>query len=426
MKRAGAFFTAGIVICCFGVPALAGSDAGSLDGSFGSGGEVVTDLGGSETIAALSVGSRIVSAGATDDGVGAFDSDVALARYRSDGSLDRDFGEDGHVITDLGGTHDAALDIVPAQSPSYLVLAAGSRIGGDGLTYLQSFLLGYSFTGELEPGFGEEGRVELPAQLFARAMALQSDGKLLIAGDQQQRIMFMLIRLLRSGEPDSTFGGGDGRVMTDFGLQSHAVDVLVQPDGKILVVGWSFRRSTTRSTLTMARYRPNGHLDRTFGDGGRVLLNTRERFAVDAALQSTSDIVVALSRSLGSIGCGISATDLLLRFDSHGDLDTSFGRNGGSLIRSVVSAVTLEPDDDILAVGFGCPRNRLTFALSRYTADGASDAAFGHEGTVSTRIGTQSIGTSVAVVPGGGILVGGGTLDRHLQWSDFALARYVT
>lgn len=420
MKRTVGIVTAVVVAWASAAVAPARAAQGGLDPSFGKRGKAVTDFGGSDGIVAIAVGSRIIAAGGSS-------GNVALARYLSNGSLDSSFGRDGLVVTDLGSDFDAAVDVVITRSHRYLVLAHGSRTGGGGSQFNQSFMLRYGSGGRLDPRFGDGGVLTLDPHLFGRAMALQPDGKIIIAGDSMRRTDFMVERLLRSGRPDLTFGG-DGKIVTDFGLQSHAYDVVVQPDGKILVVGWSYfpGGGSTRDKPTLARYRPNGGLDRTFGTNGKAVGATSSAFPVGAALQSTGKIVIAASPTWGrTSGCFSSYEDLLLRFDPRGELDATFGHDGQSRVPSVASAVTIEPDDHIVVVGYGCPSGKLTFAVSRYQSDGALDRRFGHDGTASTALGANSLASSVAVEAKGKILVGGETLHRTFEASNFGLARYL-
>jgi uncharacterized delta-60 repeat protein len=415
-----AFVTLAAVAVALEAPATAG--AGQLDPTFGDNGKVVTDLGGGDGItASLALGSKVVA-------VGESSGDVAVARYLGDGSLDDRFGGDGVALTDLGSDIDTAADVALAWSKAYLVIAHGIRTGGGGSQFNQFFLLRYTREGELDPRFGQDGVLTLDRRLFGRAMMVQPDGKVVIAGDVAGGTKFMVERLLRNGAPDPTFGGGDGKIVTGFGvdLQSHASDVLLQPDGRILVVGWSYVHSSTRSKLTMARYRPSGRLDRTFGTRGKTFWKTSEWFAVGAALESTGRIVVASSKTWGrSLGCGLAdSADLLLGFDPHGRLDTRFGRNGRALVpATVVSAVTVQPDDRVMVVGYGCPSSRLVVAAARYTADGESDLGFGHHGVSLTPVGRNSLASSVSTGPRGKTVAAGQTLNRNFDYVDFALVR---
>ena len=130
----------------FALAALAAFAApGQPDAGFGSGGKVLTDVGGADYAAsvALAPGGGLVAAGGSGD-------DVALARYDSAGRLDPAFGEDGSVVTDLGSDDDAAAALV--VQPDGKVVVAGQRSG-------DLALLRYAADGTLDPTFDGDGVV---------------------------------------------------------------------------------------------------------------------------------------------------------------------------------------------------------------------------------------------------------------------------
>ena len=111
---------------------------------------------------------------------------------------------------------------------------------------------------------------------YATAVALQADGKIVAAGPTSDPSIdfragnFALARYHPNGTLDTTFSG-DGQVITDFGGDEQATAVALQPDGKIVVAGWSVISSTTGlPDFALARYLPNGTLDTTFSGDGLV------------------------------------------------------------------------------------------------------------------------------------------------------------
>jgi len=267
---------------CLGDVALARYNVdGSLDLTFGSAGRVVTDFGGDDTGFAVVVQSdgRIVVGGAS---ASAGDMDFALVRYSSNGALDPSFGSGGQVLTDLGG-YDQAFALV-AQPDGKLVAAGVSTAGGS----VDFALVRYGTSGALDATFGSGGQVitdfgpgyvgstnncTLPLADFrgidvAYALRVQPDGKLVAAGASTND--FALARYNTDGSLDLDFGTC-GRVITDFAGEDAAASALVvQPDGKLVVAG---RRSVgSESGFALARYNTNGTLDSTmFGIRGRTL-----------------------------------------------------------------------------------------------------------------------------------------------------------
>ena len=133
---------------------------------------------------------------------------------------------------------------------------------------------------DVDPTFGADGVsiVGSPAGRFA-AIASQPDGRLVVAGGAwlgSTSSDFQVVRYLPDGRLDPTFDG-DGRAFTDFGAYESASALAVQPDGKILVLGNKFESVSNilPNDWVVARYNPDGTLDRAFGTAGYVIGRTR-------------------------------------------------------------------------------------------------------------------------------------------------------
>src|SRR5207245_5340246 len=158
----------------------------------------------------------------------------------------------------------------------------------------------YNADGTLDPSFGGGGRVltNFAGRDEASALALQSDGKIVVAGFSGAggRQDFAVARYNPDGSLDPSFGSG-GRVLTDFGGDDEAAALALQSDGKIVVTGFSFS-DAGGSDIALARSNPDGTLDASFGSGGRVL--TDFGLASGLVLQSAGRIVGAGGGALGS------------------------------------------------------------------------------------------------------------------------------
>src|SRR6185436_17489443 len=237
---------------------------------------------------ALQADGKIVAAGSTDNALFGAEHriDVALARFQPDGSLDTSFGSGGVVTTNVFDNEDRATAV--AILPDGRILIGGfARTFGFGSHY--EFLLArYLPDGQRDPSFGINGVRTTDffgSWDFARALALQPDGKIVAAGEVKFSPLvtpfnnFMsvgLARYLPDGQLDLSFGEG-GKVHTEFfddqGNVQHAAasSVVLQDDGKILVGGHVQRDDQTRRrNVILARYQPDGSLDPRFGVGGRV------------------------------------------------------------------------------------------------------------------------------------------------------------
>jgi uncharacterized delta-60 repeat protein len=275
--------------------ALARYDAeGSLDATFGVGGKVLTDVGGSSGQAfavATQADGRIVAAGGNGDFV--------LARYNADGSLDATFGVGGKVFTDFSGTNISAdgAAAVAIERNGKIVAAGISSIGGP--PFADFALARYNADGSLDATFGVGGMVltDFGGPDSANAIALQSDGRIVAAGSSPARIGsdFALARYDADGSLDPGFGVG-GTIRTDFGGTDFGNAVAIQDDGRIVTAGRS--NVGQGADFALARHDAGGNLDATFGVGGLVLTNFGgttttfdEAFAV--AIQGNGRIVAA-------------------------------------------------------------------------------------------------------------------------------------
>jgi uncharacterized delta-60 repeat protein len=243
---------------------------GRLDPSFGSGGKVTTDFTGTSDFAFALIeqpNGALVAAGSTYAADGSL-PDFALARYRRDGTLDPTFGTGGKVRTDFGGTFDVAKAMV--RQPNGKIVVAGHT---SEYTVSNDFALArYNADGTLDTSFGVGGKVVTKFGGFseAAALVLQNDGKIVAAGENAgDGFDFALARYHPNGSLDTGFGG-DGTVLTDFGGGDSANALVLDNAGRIVAAGGAGRPDGLGSAVALARYRGDGTLDRTFGVGGKV------------------------------------------------------------------------------------------------------------------------------------------------------------
>ena len=356
---------------------VARASAGDLVAGFGSGGKVITDFSSNIDVAAavaIYPDGRIVLAGSSQSTNNYLDTDIALARYNPDGSLDQTFGNGGLVTTDPNEFENAT------------------------------------------------------------AVAIQPDGKIVVAGNISRldgAHDFLVVRYNEDGTLDPSFGQ-DGVVTTDFyNTMAFAADMAITPNGKIVVGGEVFGFGQD-SDFAIARYKSNGDLDETFGSGGKVVAgSTTIHESVRAMVVNTKGEIV-LAGDANTAEPGILNYDFLLaRFDRDGNVDASFGLNGLVITDFTVvdslGDVALTPDGDIIAVGTVEPSpGKFDFVVARYDRHGSLDPSFGTAGRVITDFSMKDdFAFAVAVRPNGKIVVAGtsGFVIGTSQ-NDFALARY--
>ncbi|MHA2219539.1 MAG: DUF4215 domain-containing protein [Candidatus Hodarchaeales archaeon] len=289
---------------------------GTLDSTFGSGG-VVTYSGGrffALTVAVQDDGKIVVG------GSDSFD-DLLLLRYNSNGTLDDTFGSSGVVTYDMG-LWDSRAKSIAMQADGKIV------VGGEYFSDIISFLiLRYDTDGTLDNTFGTGGRVFVYDSEELSDLAIQSDGKIIVTGsstgEENTPRGVIVVRLNSDGTPDSSFGTG-GQVIYDGGLTEFGQGLVLQNDGKIIIVGYSLNSSREifgYYEILLLRYNNNGTLDNSFGTGGVAIydLTPFDDFALSVNIDITERIIV-----LGKSGNNMFIT----RFNNNGTLDATFGNDG--------------------------------------------------------------------------------------------------
>lgn len=375
--------------------------SGKLDPAFGRGGKVTNALRPEDGYGAQGLSiqrdGKIVAAGAT--GGCTETSRFLIARYTTEGHLDASFGSGGSVTTAIGTSVDGAHAV--AIQPDGRIVAAGWDCARGG----RFALVRYLRNGRLDPSFGRGGRVLTDvggSHLGADAIVVQADGKLVAAGsgNAQGSTDFALVRYRSDGSLDPSFRAA-GVALTDFGAagDDEAEALAIQPDGKLIAVGYGsveVEFATVRD-FAVARYNPDGNLDASFGTEGKVLtdLGGTDEAALAVALQKDGKLVVA-----GVGGPESGAHFALLRYHSDGRLDQSFGAAGKVLTRfsrlseDGASAVAIQADGKAVAAGASAAAgDDYDFALTRRTANGRLDPSFGRGGQVLTDF---ALGTRLA------------------------------
>jgi len=339
---------------------------------------------------------------------------AAPAALADAGGIDPAFGSDnvvsGQVVTPFSKDKDAVYALAVQKDGK--ILAVGDS--GTGLA-----LARYCPDGRLDPAFGTGGkRLSAIGKLAeGRAVAVQPDGKIVVAGYSVEPGVgsnFALQRFLPNGQSDRAFGYG-GRVVDRISSQADAAyAVAVQPDGKIVAVG------TSGKSVAVARYGTDGKRDSSFGKGGAVVskLGTSDRGSA-VALQPDGKIVVA-----GSSSAKGGAAFLVARYTPAGVLDKGFGTKGAAAIdfkttSGTAHGVALQKNGKIVAAGTVDGH----IAAARYTADGKADATFGDKGRVVTQVGSASEGRAVAVQPDDKVVVSGFSTEAG-NGDSVAVVRY--
>lgn len=346
---------------------------GSLDSSFGSGTgyAVIPDQYiGPDNILVSSTGEVFV---AGFDSVG--NGPSVITCFAANGVLDSGFGTGGKVLIDPDYT---VLQLTLHPQGGLLVLGSGQD-GAD----RKMMLFKCDEAGNPDEGFGDGGRILIPVGTgdSVESVVIQGDGKIVVASAIGLPRSIFLVRYDEDGVRDTSFGNA-GEVLADFGLSESPCKVLLQEDGKLLVVGTRSTDSySSDGDILLIRYNDDGSLDTSFGGGDGVVVHDLgfHESASDVDVQPDGKIIVAGSSSERLWGG--PASSLLVRYNEDGSLDTSFGGGDGftrsSLIVSSDQLLVL-PNGQYLVTGNASNGNgEFVFGLARYNADGTLDAAFG-------------------------------------------------
>ena len=346
------------------------SQSTSLDVTFGTNGIVTTPIGAAGSVIhgmAIQNDGKIVVAGTSNDGI---NSEFAIARYNTNGSLDNTFGIDGKITTSFG------------------------------------------------------------SQAEAFCMAIQSDGKIVAAGYMYNDSTweFAVARYNVDGSLDSTFDG-DGKLTTAISTVDDEINAIaIQSDGKIIVAGYSNASGDINAyepDLAVVRYNTDGSLDSTFNGNG-ILITSLGFYdvAYSVAIQTNGKIVLAGTHANGS-----NYEFLVVRYNIDGSLDNTF--NGDGIITTpisssydVIHSIAIQNDGKIVASGVSGNGSTYDFSLARYNTDGSLDSTFNDDGKLITAIGTSlDVPTSIVIGSDGKIVVAAGVTDYNNN-RDIALVSY--
>lgn len=400
------------------------SQAGTLDATLGSDGKLTTDLNLFDAINSVKqqTDGKIVVAGFTSVGPWA---DFSICRYLIDGSLDSTFSGDGIVTTDISGNDDKAYSM--ELQPDGKILVSGYAYESGNLAIC---VVRYNIDGSLDSSFNFDGSAIAQVSVsddYGNAIAVQDDGKIVVAGHSLVGLdfEFAVVRFNNDGSLDNSFGIAGIKTINIGPAGDLAFSLLLQTDGKMIISGYS--DNGTNHDASMIRLNSDGSLDVTFNGDGIVVTDFSgdNESIYTSALQPDGKIILA-----GFTGGGSNTDFILARYNSDGSLDGTFG-NSGSTITSVsssgdmIKSIALQPDGKIVASGYAWGGADLDFALARYNSDGSLDNTFNSTGTVLTDFSNgNDVAYSVIIQQDLKILAGGSTSGG--SGDDIALARYIS
>lgn len=426
-----------------GVVSQAQTTTGNLDPTFGTGGIVRTDFAGNIDQAnaiAIQPNGQIVAAGSSFSNSKTIE-DFIVARYNANGSLDKRFGRNGKITTDFFRNVDS-ISAIAIQPDGRIIVAGFAQLPGDGGNPRVFAVARYRSDGSPDSSFGNGGALTTSfGGNFAAASAvmLQPDGKIVVAGTvdfnpdlPNSGLDFALVRYNASGTLDGSFGRGGKVVFDFFGSFDQANAAVLQPDGKIIVVGSASYDSANRDIgFALARFNTDGSIDFGFGNGGKQITDFFGAGAKANAVVLQPDGKFVAAGTASDSATRPVATDIALaRYNSDGTLDAGFGIGGETAspfpdsASEQGNALALSADGKIIVAGaafktFATPPD---FALVSYNSDGSLDTSFGSGGRLTTDIaGGTDVAQAVAIQDDEKVVAAGRSFRSNF---DLTLARY--
>lgn len=342
---------------------------------------------------------------------------TALSQF---GNPDSSFGINGNVVdTRISGQQT---DMV--YQPDGKMIVSG---------YDNFILARYNSDGSPDITFGEDGivRNNFPNTL-CYALALQDDGKIVAAGrislyepDNFGADIF-LVRYKTDGGIDSSFGN-NGIATTSAQIYDNLSDVVIQPDGKMVVNGLGINEENEAPAIFAVRFNENGSIDQTFAENGKLIIVKNEGIVTVSSLALNRDgsILIGLDYSISG-----NASFAVLKLKKEGDIDTQFGINGEALYAfpntdgSGLHDIEIQADGKIIATGYtslkNTPKNNIT--TIRFNETGLIDDSFGKSGVVITEVGPDgSDGKAIKINAEGVIIIGGRLIKAYPSKNYYAI-----
>jgi uncharacterized delta-60 repeat protein len=347
----------------------------------------------------------------------------------SGGVLDPTFGTGGLVTTNLS-TQNASYDYAVAVYHNEGAANEGKIVAVG--TFLVSSrdqdvgVVRYNLDGSLDKSFAGSGMVTTSlgsGNDGARDVKIQPDGKVVVAGwTGGAGSDFAVVRYNADGSLDTSFGSR-GKGITDINRSGDfAWTMGLQSDGKIVLAGVTYPKNTSNVDLAVVRYNADGSLDTSFGTGGTVTrhfaspLYANIHGGMDMAIDSGSSKVVVVAQLTQGL-------PVVVRLNTNGSPDSSFGSNGAGYVsittQSANPAVAIQTDGRIVVIG-----GNGDIELARFNTDGTLDATFGSGGTVVTALPTNEFPRAVTIQPDGRIVVAGAQDNVSGTARQFMVARY--
>ena len=421
-----------LLLLCISFSIIGRSQPGSLDSSFSTNGRTKTLMGvnfSNLNYITIQNDGKILAVGGAVMGLQSTDS-FALARYMPDGSPDKKFGNKGKLIMGIGTSFSYAT--YATTLPDKKILVAGYSGGHYNSDFV---LLQLKENGTPDSSFGTNGIVftDINVQDIAKQIILQPDGKIIMTGNSNNQAEqfpntdIAMVRYFANGRIDSSFGT-NGKVVTNIAKSEGVFSVQLRDDGKLMLAGFvSF--DIVSDNFLLARYKQNGRLDSSFGVNGYLLSEAFKdyQFTSVAAQKDNKYVVAALcSDTVDNINFAA------LRFKQDASLDKAFAKHGITSTdffgkSDIAQKVLIQKDGKVIVTGYTrLENNSSAAAVVRYDEKGVLDSSFGINGKVCNVTKKYSELYAAALQDDGKIVVGGYVdVGQFPVYSCFLVARLI-
>ena len=392
---------------------------GSLDYTFGNNGVQTTNFA-IVSIALVSDG-KIIAAGNTPQGPGIYITSIFVARFNSNGSADNTFNGNGLQITDFEPSGDAITISVAVQKDGKIMLA-GQIHGGTPV------LVRYNADGSMDNTFDGDGKLNTGLRTNGiggnKLLLIQPDGKIIFSTAIEYNIA--VLRFNTDGSLDNTFDG-DGIKTIDVG--GYSSNIALQDDGKILIAG-TFINGEESERGCIARINADGSIDNSFSGDGKLFTD----FGLNGLYAHCTSLAITDD---DKIFIGGSATDennnhylALARYSSDGILDNSFNEDG---IQLKQGAITI---NDLILFDHKLYALHYPTALARYLLEGkyvaitspSSNSIFNAPATIDIKapaFNPDATITKVEFYDGAILIYTDDTSPYTFTWTNVAIGNYV-
>ena len=326
--------------------------------------------------------------------VGEMDQQLALARLHPDGTLDTTFGNDGTITTDLTGDSSAE-DLIIQPDGKIVVVGAGATETTDS----QLVVARFNADGSADTTFGTNGTFTLDwdtnaSSERAYAAGFHANGKIVVAGSGSDSRDIIVIQLNSNGQLDTDFDG-DGKVSINLDGDAVATDLVVSDDGSMLLGA-----AVLDESFVLLRLDYGGHLANTF------IADMGEREAVNDMLVYPDGKILLAGQANDHFSLARFQSDgsLDTSFGTLGKVHTPVGSSSSQIHR-----VILQPDGKLIAVGQTDSGDGQNFSVVRYERDGTLDTSFDDDGIRSIAIGGDDVARDILILNDGSLLILGGT-----------------